>query len=177
MARCRFVAPDIVRINLVDVHRRAHQKLQHELADAKKEKDSKRIKSLTDDLKREAARIIQAEQDGDWIDVKRELNAGEHDEMNASLVKDVAAGEKPLLDYKRVLSFKILAYLVDWSFTDKGGNPVPVEAATVASLTKRDRDEIGQAIEQHEADSDKSIDERKNADAPELPATLTSVEQ
>lgn len=112
-----------------------------------------------------------------WIEVKRELNAGEYDAMNASVIKDTKAGELPILDYEKVMSFKILAYLVGWSFTDSAGKSVPVSAAAIANLKKATRDELSKLVEAHELSSNAIIEERKNGDAPESPAVSTSVER
>lgn len=111
-------------------------------------------------------RLLLSGQDR-WIDVKRELNAGEHDVMFSGLVKELKAGETPLLDSDKVGSYRILAYLVGWSFKDNAGKTVPVSAASVANLKKRTRDEIAAAIEAHAAQSEQAIDERKNVQGTE----------
>lgn len=112
-----------------------------------------------------------------WVDVKRELNAGEYDAMNASVAKEFSSGERPILDLEKIPSYKIVAYVIGWSFKDPAGHPVPVSAAAVANLRKTTRDEIGRAIEAHEAKVEQAIDERKNGqgDGAESKAISTSV--
>lgn len=112
-----------------------------------------------------------------WIDVKQELNAGEFDVMNDSVLKDVIAGEKALLVPRKVPSYKIIAYLVGWSFKDKDGKSIPVSPAAIDNLRRQVRDEIAAAVEAHADRSEADVDERKNDAAPESRAASISAER
>lgn len=113
---------------------------------------------------------LQLSGENRWIDVHKELNAGQYDEMNAGVIKDLRAGETPTLDFQKVASYKILAYVVNWSFIDSNGKSVPVSAASIANLKKRTRNEIAKLVEAHDAKSEQEIEERKNGSEPSTPA-------
>src|SRR5262245_25372664 len=106
--------------------------------------------SLPDFVEPEVARLqLRGNQ---FIDVRRELNAGEQRRLFASMVKDGAteAGERAKLDPERVGITRIMAYLLGWSFTDASGRPVPVCEAAVDNLTQDRYREISTAIDVHE---------------------------
>jgi hypothetical protein len=164
MARNRFVSGDVVRLYLVDVHRRAYKELEAKLREAKTPED---IAKLTADLAAERLSLAEAEKDGDWIDVKADLNAGEARGIYADLVKDMHFGERASLDPKRVGVTKILAFLVGWSFVGADGKPVPHGEAAVNNLDTETYHEIDRAIDAHEAAIEKAREERKNGRAGE----------
>jgi hypothetical protein len=99
--------------------------------------------------------------DGDWIDVKQELNAGEQRQIYAGLVKDMRAGETPTLDPEKVGLTRILAYLVGWSFVDASGRPVAYGESAVKNLDMDTYREIDAAIAAHDDAADKARDEKK----------------
>ena len=57
---------------------------------------------------------------GDWIEVKRRLNTGDQQNMMAQMMPTITPGQPYALDSRQVLTAKVLAYLLDWSFT-RGG--------------------------------------------------------
>ena len=97
-----------------------------------------------------------------WIDVKRELNAGEQRRLFTTLIKDLTAGEKPTLDPEQLGITKIMAYLIGWSFTDKSGKSIPVSRAAVDNLKTATYQDIVKAIDDHEAKADADVAARKN---------------
>ena len=106
MARCRFVQPEVDRLQLSD---------------------------------------------GDYVDIKRELSAGEQNDLLGDLIEDYTAGEKVKLKPKEVARARLRAYIVGWSFTDPDGRPVPVSASSIYNIDQDTQAEIVAAIDAHEA--------------------------
>ncbi len=92
----------------------------------------------------------------DWLLVKKRLNEGERRAMFSRMY--LHAGDRgPVVDPQAVGMATVLAYLVDWSFTDPEGKRVVIaeqpENVLEAALNALDPDsfaEIRQAIEAHE---------------------------
>ena len=105
MARCRFVAPDTVRLSLSD---------------------------------------------GDWLEVKKELNAGEQRRVFTSLVRHMHMDGKAELNPYQVGKTKILAYVVDWSLTDQQGNRAKFSEAALDSIDPASYKEINDAVDKHD---------------------------
>lgn len=103
--------------------------------------------------------------DGDYIDIKKELNAGESRRVFARLVKDMRAGEKISLEPEQVGLTKIAEYLVGWSFTDQQGRPVEVSEGAIQNLDMDSYVEIREAIDAHEVTVEAERAARKNARA------------
>jgi hypothetical protein len=113
--------------------------------------------------------------DGDYIDIKKELNAGENRRVFGRLVKDMRAGEAVTLEPEQVGLTKIVEYLIGWSFTDNDGRPVDLSEGAINNLDQDTYREISDAIDSHEA---KVIGERlarKNGKAGTLPSEAISV--
>lgn len=99
--------------------------------------------------------------DGDWIDVKKELNAGEYRKLIYDQVKDTNGGP-PVLDVSKVGLSKLLAYLVAWSFTNKQQQPEPYSleqseedrSALLDNLDQATYKELIAAVTAHEAADD-----------------------
>lgn len=95
---------------------------------------------------------------GDWVEVRRELNAGEYFDL--------------LLAMSERQSFaKLLAYIVHWSLIGLDddvlpfGPDVPAEErrATLRSLDKATFRELAAAVDRHERDEETALDAKKNA--------------
>jgi|SRR5215510_6914472 len=118
MARCRFVQPEVDRLQLSD---------------------------------------------GDYVDIKRELSAGEQNDLLGDLIEDYTAGEKVKLKPKEVARARLRAYIVGWSFTDPDGRPVPVSPSSIYNIDQDTQAEIVAAIDGHEAArKTQREEERKN---------------
>lgn len=95
--------------------------------------------------------------DGDWIDVKRELNAGEYHDSLVALVDRQAFA-------------KVIAYLLGWSLIDVDGGALPYSTQlsaedrrdTLRSLDKNTLREIVAVIDRHEFAQDAARDTKKN---------------
>src|SRR6266496_283191 len=91
-------------------------------------------------VKPESTRLILS--DGDWVDVKQQLNAGEQRHTITRMVKTMNAGEKASLDPDTVGRSKMLEYLLAWSLIGLDDQPIPygidqpeaVRAATLDAL-------------------------------------------
>jgi hypothetical protein len=92
--------------------------------------------------------------EGDWVLVKERLDFGETQALTAATLAqsgNLAGGETPTLrlDLAGYKLERLSAYLLDWSFTDLGGNPVLVTRATIAALDPATADEIDAALDRH----------------------------
>lgn len=111
--------------------------------------------------------------DGAFIDVKRELNAGESRAVWADMVVGgVRPGELANYDPRKVGLTRILAYLVGWSATDADGRPIAVSESALLGLTTESFREIANAIDEHEERQERALAEKKRirASAPGLRA-------
>jgi hypothetical protein len=103
--------------------------------------------------------------DGDYIDVKKELNAGEQRRVFSRLVKAMHFSEKPEIDPEQVGLSKVVEYLVGWSFADAQGKPVPVSEAAISNLDGETYGEIVKAIDAHDDAVTQERETRKNETA------------
>jgi len=94
---------------------------------------------------------------GDWITVRRELTAGEQRRVFARTTKPVKAGQPIEIDLEKAGISTLVAYLIDWSFTDVEGKPVAIRDMpaeyVIDVLNSLDSDsfaEITDAIDRHE---------------------------
>lgn len=97
--------------------------------------------------------------DGDWIDVKRELTAGEYHAFLLDL-----SDRKPFA--------KILAYVLAWSFVGLEGQPLPYAGLSeddrrdiVRSLDKATVRELIATLDRHEVAQDAALEEKKRMTA------------
>jgi hypothetical protein len=112
--------------------------------------------------------------DGDYIDIKKELNAGETRRVFARLVKDMEAGEKVKLEPEKVGLTKLQEYLVAWSFVDNDGRPVDLTEGAIDNLDQDTYREIADAIEAHETKITAEREARKNTQAGTQPSEAIS---
>ncbi len=157
MSRCRFVQPEITRLFLVDVHRRALAEREAKPALTADEQTQKAT-----DLDALQAKVVAAEADGDFLDVKRQLTTGEERKVFTNLVKTMHAGEPVELDPAQIGTTKIMAYVLSWSFVDANGAPVPFSESALNNLEPESYNEIRDAIEAHVAAVEAARLERKN---------------
>lgn len=115
--------------------------------------------------------------DGDWIDVKKTLNAGESRNVLTRLVKTMHFNEKAEIDPAQVGLSKVVEFLVGWSFVDANGKSVPVSESAINNLDGDTYAELVKAIDAHEEASDAAQEALKNAtgDGTRSEATLSSV--
>ncbi len=123
---------------------------------------------MSDDAFVEPETIVLSLSKGRRLTVKKELNAGESEDLSAAITKTFIAGEKVELDRATVRRARMAAYIVDWNFT-RAGERVKWTPAALSSLSTTVFNEIWDAIHAHEKASEAAIEERKND-----PATVTA---
>lgn len=132
-----------------------------------------------------ASRVVRPEtvkldiSQGDWILVKKRLNAGEQRRIFARQVKPTPIGEKPMLDRTEVGRSQAMEYLVDWSLSDlpiRDKSPDEIGQALDA-IDPASFAEIFDAIQQHEERMESEWAAVKNSQDGESksPAILSSV--
>lgn len=95
--------------------------------------------------------------DGDWVEVKNELTAGERKKMlasglthvqgkqNADPDEDVTVG----IDFKKYGLSKVAAYILDWNAKDEQSRPVPYSIEAIQQLDQDTFDRIEKALDAH----------------------------
>ncbi|MCE3276767.1 MAG: hypothetical protein K0R13_2622 [Propionibacteriaceae bacterium] len=118
----------------------------------------------------ETVRVTLA--DGEWLELAKELTAGEHREMFVAQVKDAPMGltsaDGLTMDLRQVGISKVLAYVKDWSFVDFKGEPLPVTVEWLRKFDQNTFQEVLEAVVAHDEACEKAIEARKN-----VPATVS----
>lgn len=115
---------------------------------------------------------------GDWLLVKKRLNAGEHKRMlkrGSRLITDGSMQADPIDGG----TARILAYLIDWSFKGLDGNIIPIKTEAdiedaINSIHPDDYTEILRAIEAHEVAMGVERTEEKKLQAGETASSAPS---
>jgi hypothetical protein len=100
--------------------------------------------------------------DGQWLEVKRELTAGEQRQAQTGYLKEARVGERPIVDYERYGKVKILAYITAWSLKGFDGQSEPFNETALDMLDMDHYLEIERAIDAHEARVSARREARKN---------------
>ena len=100
---------------------------------------------------------------GDWIDVKKQLNAGEQRRVFGRLVKAMHFNEKTEINPEQLGRSKLAEYIIGWSFVDANGSPVPFSEAAIDNLETDTYRELVTAVDEHEARIDEERAAEKNA--------------
>lgn len=118
---------------------------------------------------------------GDWLLVKRRLNAGEQRRAYARVYRGNAVDGKLQVDTMQTGLSLILSYLLDWSLVDEEGHVIAirdeddaVKEAALDAIDYRSFVEIKEAIERHEAKNDAEAAAKKTMPAGESPSAATS---
>jgi hypothetical protein len=106
--------------------------------------------------------------DGDYLDVHRELNAGQYVEMLRQQADRVAFA-------------KVVAYLVGWSLVGLDGQPLPYDLdmpeplrrQTIGALNKASLREITAAVSKHEDAEEAAIEAKKKTPDSSLALSAT----
>src|SRR5262245_38391590 len=106
--------------------------------------------------------------DGDYVDVKKTLNAGEYRKLLYDQFKETDS-DKVQLDHSKVGITKLLAYLLGWSFVGRNDEPIPyrveqpeeIRRATIDSLDKETYRELIAAVNAHEEREDAALEAKK----------------
>ena len=117
---------------------------------------------------------------GDWLLVKRRLNAGEQRRAFARMYRDTAEGRR-VVDPLETGVALVLGYLLDWSLIDERGQVIDIreadDATKLAALDAIDYDsfcEIKDAIEAHQKANEAEDAAKKKIPPGETPPAATS---
>lgn len=100
--------------------------------------------------------------EGEWIDVKRELNTGEYRRVFARQLKEMSYGDKAVVDPSQVGLSKVVEYIVAWSFKDLAGKSTQPCESTILALDSQTFGEIVSAVDSHEEAMDGLREKEKN---------------
>lgn len=109
---------------------------------------------------------------GDWLLVKRRLNAGESRKAHARTIRTAPIGEAWENELSQLGLSRIVVYLLDWSLVDPQGQqlairgePPEVVEAALLSLDPESFKEILDAIDAHTTQQDAEIEQEKKLQA------------
>jgi hypothetical protein len=110
--------------------------------------------------------------EGYFIDVKKELTAGETNEVYERLTVSVTPGSPLRISPKQINVARMMGYILGWNFTNIQGEPVPFSEDALNHLEWETYQEIRIALDDHEV---KRAEEKKlQAIASEsLPTSLS----
>lgn len=120
--------------------------------------------------------------DGDSVDVKQTLNAGEYRKLIYDQFKDSPGGDTIVLDHTKVGMAKLLAYLVGWTFVGFNGEPLPyrpddpeeIRRATIDGLDQDTYRELIAAVTAHEERDAAALEAQKKSRTTGPPSLTTS---
>lgn len=108
--------------------------------------------------------------DGQWIELKKRLTAGEARKAMASLVSEVRTDGRMTPNLEMVGKAEVIAYLVDWSLVDAHGRRVSIDtpAKKLAAIDNLDEDHytvIADHVSKHIAEMTAEREAEKNVPA------------
>ncbi len=112
--------------------------------------------------------------DGDFLDVKKQLTAGEERQVFSRQIRAQGLGDKAQLDLDQVGKSKIVMYVLGWSFVDATGHPVPFSESALDNLDAESFSEIRDAVDAHEAAVEAERAARKNGPTSETTSSAIS---
>lgn len=93
-------------------------------------------------------------EDGEWVVLKKFLDAGEELEVSgAGLSRMGADGDEPSykLDWKRLKLQRVLAYVKEWSFVDFSGKTLRITIENLSRCSTATIAELDAVIDKHRA--------------------------
>jgi hypothetical protein len=107
--------------------------------------------------------------DGDSVEVKKILNAGEYRKLIYDQFKESPDGDKVVVDHSKVGMAKLLAYIIGWTFVGFNGQPLPyrpdepedIRRATIDGLDQDTYRELIAAVTAHEEREDAALEAQK----------------
>jgi hypothetical protein len=127
-------------------------------------------------------RMVEPEQvrlpisDGDFIDIKRQLTAGEYRRIFLDQIKGgiIVSGQELQLDPAKFGITRILAYVVGWSLVDADGRPIPFSESTLLLQDADTYREILEAVDAHiEAQERRRIERSANPTSASLSLAIS----
>jgi hypothetical protein len=112
----------------------------------------------------ETVRVTLA--DGEWLELAKELTAGEYRDMLAAQFKDAPNSENGVgLDLTKLGMNKLLAYVKNWSFIDTQDMTLPITEDWLKKFDQQTFEEVLEAVNAHHNECEKVIGARKNGRA------------
>ena len=121
--------------------------------------------------------------DGDYVDVKRELNAGEYRKLLYSQFKDTTPDDDRMqVDPAKVGIVKLLAYILGWSFVSVVDHqPIPYDPQDPEELRRAVLDDLDidtyrqliAAVTEHERQQDAATEAQKKTGITGQPSLTT----
>jgi len=101
---------------------------------------------------------------GEYLDVKKELNTGEHRQMIAEQFKDMGPTDAGALTValNKLGMNRVLAYVLGWSFVGLDHKPLKFGEGALNSCDFGTWEEILKAVDAHHASVEKELETRKN---------------
>jgi hypothetical protein len=122
--------------------------------------------------------------DGDYVDVKRYLTAGEYRKLLYDQFTNAPVGEKVTLDYAKIGTSKLLAYILGWSFVSVvDQQPIPYDPQDPEELRRSALDdlldpdtyrELIAAVTAHEEREAAALEAQKKTPTTAPPSLVTS---
>lgn len=121
--------------------------------------------------------------DGDYVDVKRELNAGEYRQLLYSQFKDSPDGDKLVPDHEKIGIAKLVAYILSWSLVScVDHQPIPYDPQDPQELRRAVLDDLDTdtyreliaAVSAHEAKQAEATEAQKKTRTTATPSFVTS---
>lgn len=88
--------------------------------------------------------------EGDFLDLKKQLNTGEYRAMLTAQFREPNAGDRAVINLEQMGFSKVLAYVVGWSFIDFNNQPLQFSADALRSIHPNVFAEILAAVEAHD---------------------------
>jgi hypothetical protein len=112
--------------------------------------------------------------EGDWLEVKKQLNFGDHTRAAIKLYGRTLADGSREPDIETLGMSMEMAYIVAWSFRDADDKPIPVSFSALESFDRETVREIEAAVSTHAAAVTKEIADRKNDQSGSVASAATS---
>lgn len=121
--------------------------------------------------------------DGDWIEIKKQLNNGESKKLEAAGMKTPIRIDGELItpiDWEVYEIERCLIFLLDWSLKGADDKPVKISAAALRAMFPADFEEINRAIFDYiarvakEKNAQRAMEASKNSESPESDQISTS---
>ncbi len=160
--RYGFVQPEVERLYLKDVHTRALEMLRTQ---GVKLQDGSYRTATAAEIDTEQFAYEEAVEADAWIDVKKQLTAGETRRAFSQLIKEMHFGERPQVNAEQLDFAKISEYVVGWWLKDADGRLLSFDAAALQNVNVNTFNDISAAVDWHEAQQAVAAEARKNEKA------------
>jgi hypothetical protein len=106
--------------------------------------------------------------DGQWMDIKKQLNTGETQEMYRQM-----RGVDGAVDSSKIRLAKVSAYLVDWSLPDLSGQKAEPSEASLKNMHPLAFGDLFEKVLAHEKSIEAEFEDAKKSQAGETPSSAT----